>query len=322
MFYGILLVFAISIGSIYLNDVFSVYIQLEALTIGMVLGMIWGNSVGVGDSLLPGIRFSLKKLLKVGIVLLGLKLSAKSLMVLNPLLLAGVVVFVPTVIFAGTLIGKRCGLDKKLSVLIGVGSSICGASAIVAMSPVIDAEEEDSIIAVGVISVLGALGVILYSVVANLSSLSDVDYGLWSGLSLQGVAHALAAAFARGDEAGQFGTIIKMERVLLLAPVSIVLGLLFSGKKSSGSRKSASIPVYILLFILAGVLSTFGVVPESVKVVASKLSSFFILMSIVAMGLLADMQSLRKKGAKGLVAGTVVFIIVSVCAFGMVHFLG
>ncbi len=96
-----------------------------------------------------------------------------------------VVAFVPLVLVTATFLGRKMGIGKKLAVLIGVGSSICGASAIVAMAPTINAEDDDAIIAVGVVSLLGAVGVLVYSAFAAVSPLTDIQYGLWSGLSLQ-----------------------------------------------------------------------------------------------------------------------------------------
>jgi len=313
---GLIVVLAIALLSKAIDGYLSTWIKLEALTIGIVLGMVYANTVGVKDTLKPGIQYSLKKLLKVGIVLLGFKLNFQALIELGPKMSAVVILYVPLVLFTAAFIGKRMGVGNKLSMLIGVGSSICGASAIVAMAPTIDADDDEAIIAVGVVSLLGAVGVLAYSAFAAVSNMTDVQYGIWSGLSLQGVAHALAAAFARGDIAGEMGTFIKMERVLMLVPMSVVLGSMFS--KGSGEKKRAAFPMYVLYFIIAGAVASTGWIPSSVLKILGKGSSYLILMAMIGMGLMVDFASLRSKGAKALVMGSGLFAGIIVLTFTVV----
>lgn len=314
---GLVVVFAIAMLSKAVDGYLSTWIKLEALTIGIVLGMLYANTVGVQDSLKPGIQYSLKRLLKAGIVLLGFKLNFQALIELGPKMSVVVILFVPLVLMTASFLGKRMGIGNKLAVLIGVGSSICGASAIVAMAPTINADDDDAIIAVGVVSLLGAVGVLAYSAFAAVSNMTDVQYGIWSGLSLQGVAHALAAAFARGDVAGEMGTFIKMERVLMLVPMSVILGSIFS-KKSGGESKRASFPMYVLYFIIAGALASTGIIPPSVLKLLGKTSGYLILMSMIAMGLMVNFASLRSKGAKALVMGSGLFAGIAAVSFVIV----
>lgn len=316
---GLVVVFVIAFMSKALDAYLSTWVKLEALTIGIILGMVYANTVGVQDSLKSGIQLSLKKLLKIGIVLLGFKLNFKALIELGPKMSLVVVVFVPLVLITATFLGRKMGIGRKLAVLIGVGSSICGASAIVAMAPTINAEDDDAIIAVGVVSLLGAVGVLAYSAFAAVSSLTDIQYGLWSGLSLQGVAHALAAAFARGDLAGEMGTFIKMERVLMLVPMSVILGSIFadSGKNGNG-KKRAAFPMYVLYFIIAGAVASTGFIPENIIKLLGKTSSYLILMAMIAMGLMVNFASLRAKGAKALVMGTGLFAGIAALSLGIV----
>lgn len=313
---GLVVVLAIALLSKAIDGYLSTWIKLEALTIGIILGMFYANTVGVRDTLKPGIQYSLKKLLKVGIVLLGFKLNFQALIELGPKMSAVVILYVPLVLVTAAFLGKRMGVGNKLAMLIGVGSSICGASAIVAMAPTIDADDDDAIIAVGVVSLLGAVGVLAYSAFAAVSGMTDVQYGIWSGLSLQGVAHALAAAFARGDVAGEMGTFIKMERVLMLVPMSVVLGSMFS--KGTGEKKRAAFPMYVLYFIIAGAIASTGWIPSATLKLLGKGSSYLILMAMIGMGLMVDFASLRSKGAKALVMGSGLFAGIVMVSFAIV----
>lgn len=213
----------------------------------------------------------------------------------------------------GFFLGKRFNVEEKLAVLVGVGSSICGASAIVAMSSVIDADDRDAVVSVAIVSFLGGIGVLIYGAIASMGlGLSITEYGVWSGLSLQGVAHAIAAAFAMGDKAGEVGTIVKMTRVLMLVPMSIYLSQHFGQKSSEGYSNRAKVPVYVLLFIVMIIINSLGIVPVGAISILKQTSSFLILMAMTGMGLSIKFSEIFKKGKDALVMGTVLFLIISV----------
>ncbi len=312
---GIVFVFFISILAMYINDSLRRWINLEALTIGIVIGIIYNNTVKTSKVFTDGIKFSLKKLLKIGIVLLGFKLDFKSIMELGPRVIIMVLIFVPSVLLIAVFLGKLFKVEDKLAVLIGVGSCICGASAVVAMAPTINAEDEDSVVAVSIVSFLGAIGVLVYSAMSVTLNISDIQYGVWSGISLHGVAHAIAAAFARGEISGEVGTFVKMTRVLMLVPVSLVLGYIYNKSEKTEENnavKKAKFPMYVLYFIMAGVVSSLGIIPNSITNILVKLSSIFILMAMVAMGLSVNFKDIKDRGIKALYVGGILFLITSV----------
>lgn len=311
---GLLFVLLLSVFAKELSLWLEPFLQMEALTIAIVLGILYNNLIGTQENLLPGVNFALKKLLKIGIVLLGFKLNLQVLWALGPKIIILVVGYVATALLLSWGVGKLFKLPLRLATLLGVGSCICGASAVVAMAPCIDAEEEDSVLAVSVVSFLGAIGVLIYSAIAvGSETITPVQYGVWSGLSLHGVAHAIAAAFAMGDQAGEIGTLVKMARVLMLVPVSI--GLSFLYRKEDGQSERASFPFYVLYFILAGIINTMGVLPESMVGFFGQMSNWLILIAMTAMGLLVDGKSLAKKGANTAIAGIVIFGILSLGSY-------
>lgn len=313
---GIIFVFIVSILSMYINDSIKNVINLEALTIGIIIGIVYNNTIKTQTVFKEGVKFSLKKFLKVGIVLLGFKLNFNSLLKLGPKVILMVLIFVPSVLILSVLLGKLFKVEDKLATLIGVGSCICGASAVVALAPTINAEDEHSVVAVSIVSFLGAIGVLVYSATAVTSSISDIQYGIWSGISLHGVAHAIAAAFARGDVAGEIGTFVKMARVVMLVPVSLVLGFIYN--KGNGDSKKAKFPMYVLYFIIAGIVSSTGIVPANILKILTKLSSIFMLMAMVAMGLSVDFKSIKDKGMNALFIGSVLFLITSISTYMIV----
>lgn len=309
---GILFVLAISFLSMYLGDAISKYIRLETLTIAIVIGILYNNTIKTQVVFAAGAKFSLKNLLKIGIVLLGFKLNIKAILELGPSVVVLVALYVPLVLFVFISLSKVFKINKKLGALIGIGSSICGASAVVALAPCIGADDDDAVVAVSIVSIIGALGVIAYSAIANSAiPISDAQYGIWSGLTLHGVAHALAAAFAREGVSGDLGTFVKMTRVLMLVPVSIAMSYVF---KEKDNAKRAAFPMYVLYFVIAGIINSLGIIPESVTSMLTKLSSLLILMAMTAMGLSVNFRQVAKKGAKSFVMGLLLFVILSIAA--------
>lgn len=307
---GTIFVLIISYVSMFLNNFLETYIKLEALTIAIIIGIIYNNMIGTQDIFKEGVKFSLKKLLKVGIVLLGFKLNIHAILRLGPQILTMVLIYVPFTLILAIILGRLLKANEKLATLIGVGSCICGASAVVALAPCINADDDDSVVAVSIVSFLGTIGVLVYSAVAASSlNLTEIQYGAWSGLTLHGVSHALAAAFALGDTAGEIGTFVKMTRVLMLVPVSLALGYLFN-KESKGSTK-AKFPMYVLYFIIAGIINSLGILPEFATKVLTGASSLLILMAMTAMGLSVHFESIINKGIKALLIGTIMFVVLS-----------
>lgn len=319
---GISITIILAIISKLLGEFLSPVLTLEALTIGIVLGMLYANTIKVSPVLKPGISLVSKKWLTYGIVLLGFKLNFQLLADMGLSMLILVMLWVPTLLLSARFIGIKMGLGEKLATLIGVGSSICGASAIMAMAPSIKAEDDDALIAVGVVSLLGAIGVIVYSFIATISPITDVQYGLWSGLTLQGVAHALAGAFARGEFAGQMGTFIKMERVLMLAPMTVMLATFFAKKEGDSTDVALKwwkrIPLYVLLFIGAGIISSTGLLPENLINLLGKVSGYLILCAMIGMGLSVHISTLRRKGGRALFMGSLYFTLLSIVGYTII----
>ena len=305
---GLLIVAAISVTAMLLSGLVDPYFKLEALTIAIILGILI-NSLFKIQRIKPGSDFTIETLLKAGIVLLGFKLDVKAVVALGPRILLVVIGYVFIALTVSWLLGKVFKLDSKLAALIGVGSCICGASAVVAMGPCIKADEKDTLVAVSIVSILGAIGVLVYSAIAVSGfSINPLQYGVWSGLSLHGVAHALAAAYAKGEFAGEMGTIVKMTRVCMLVPVSIILSLMFNNDKGNAQR--TKFPTYVLFFILAAVINAFGIIPGAVLSVVKFTSNFFILMAMTALGLSVTVHHFKNK-FNALVFGTLLFVFLS-----------
>ncbi|BEP29558.1 YeiH family protein [Helicovermis profundi] len=303
---GIIFVSSLSVIAIIVSKLLSNYIKIEALTIGIILGIIVVNNFKIPKSFEDGIIFSQKKLLKYGIVLLGFKMSISGLNVLGVKSIFLVIGYISLAIFLGIYLGKLFKVNPKTSLLISLGSSICGASAIVALSDSVKAKTEDTALAVSTISLLGALGVFIYTFVFNLGKIDVIHYGLWSGLTLHGVAHAIAAAGAGGDASKEIGTMIKLLRVLMLVPVSIILSKFF---KSEG--KTAKMPQYLIWFIVTSIIGITKIIPSEITKYILSLSDLFILIAMTGLGLHVHFKIIKKQAKNAILMGSVLFLILS-----------
>lgn len=311
---GIAFVSIVATLAFFLNIGLMPWFQVETLTIAIVLGIIINNSTRIPVLLKNGIDFSQKTLLLFGIVLLGLKMDVQSITTLGiPIILSAIayVLFVFLIVF---ILYKRFKLSPKLAALIGVGSGICGAAAVVALAPTIKATKEESVLSVTLVSFLGAMGVIFMAAFSNFSSLSDPEFGIWAGLTLHGVAHAIAGAFIRGEVAGEIGTFVKMTRVLMLIPVSIALSFIFN--RQAGSIKArAHIPLYLWGFILCAILKTTGILPDFIVKSGQWASQQLILVAMTAMGLSVTFKDIQGKGLKVILFGLMLFTLTCSIAY-------
>lgn len=238
---------------------------LSPLVLAIVIGMALRTAGLRPDSAIPGMGFCMKVLLRFGIVLLGLQLTAQQVQLVGG---SGVLMIAATVVatFAFTTwLGRVLGLDAGLTQLVAAGSAICGASAVIATNTVTRARDEDVAYAIACVTVFGSLSMLLIPLAGGLLSLPPRAFGLWSGASIHEVAQVIAAGYARGQEAGEFATIAKLTRVMMLAPAVLTLAFLARRRASheQGARVSVPVPWFVLGFVAMVGLASTGWVPSA-----------------------------------------------------------
>ncbi|ATW27361.1 YeiH family protein [Candidatus Formimonas warabiya] len=292
------------------------FFHLNSLIIAIILGMVMNNVGKVPAFLEPGITYSFKKILRIAIIFLGFKLSLSDMGQIG-----GKGIFLVIVVTAATLmftlwLGKRLGLDRNLAVLIGAGSSICGASAIAAVAPVIDADDQDITFAVATVTIFGTLAMFLYPVFYHVFHLPDVLYAVWAGSSIHEVAQVVAAGFAAGEKTGQFATLVKLTRVLLVIPTVLLLG--FSTVKKGGENpgfRKGTFPWFVFGFSLVVLINSFSLIPKQIVDQFVTLDSFLLTMAMAGLGLGANYQKLKRVGLKPLYAGLCISVFISFFSF-------
>ncbi|MCP5040536.1 MAG: putative sulfate exporter family transporter [bacterium] len=314
---------------------------LNAAMFAMLLGIAVGNAgnhAGINtDAMRPGARWIVRIVLPLGIMLLGARLRFSDLLGvgLRGLLLSIGVVALSLVVLH--TIARWWGLPGKLTTLLAVGNGICGGSAVVAVAPAIEADEEDVAISVATVALLGLVGMLALPVIGAALGMDAVSFGTWSGLAIQQTPQVIAAGFAHGTEAGEVATVVKLVRISLLAPAVVLVGLTyrmrFQKDRASGPLQLRGlVPSFVFgLVLLAGITSV-GFFPEvtislgsesalgpvgatlntqSLAIGASKLC---LVLAMAAVGLETRWASLRKTGPAAFGAAAVGAIVVTTTA--------
>jgi uncharacterized integral membrane protein (TIGR00698 family) len=245
---------------------------ISPLVAALVLGVIIGNIISIPKIFVPGQKFAAKKVLRFGIVLLGSQLALKQVVDLGGRELI-VVVGVVALTFLGTLwLGPRLGVSKSLSLLIATGFSICGASAVAAMDGVVEADEEEVTYAIALVTLCGSLAIVLLPLLRNVLGLSDPQlFGSWVGASVHDVAQVIATSSTGGDSAVQSATVVKLSRVVLLAPLVACVSIwvhrsssgLVAKTKKTDKKQVSVVPLFVVGFLVMIAVRTTGVIPDN-----------------------------------------------------------
>ncbi len=309
---GLGLTAAIAAGAFALRQIPGVGL-FSPMILATIIGMAFHNVIGTPAAARPGVTFSLKRILRLGIILLGFQLMLAQVAAVG---VVGVAIILSTL--AATFLftkamGRIMGVDPKLAELIGAGTSICGASAVIATNTVTEGSDADVAYAVASVTVFGSLAMLLYPLLPGLLHLSPRDFGLWSGASIHEIAQVVAASFQDGPAAGQFGTVAKLTRVMMLAPLVIGLGLVATRKAAAGTnkRKAPPMPWFVLGFIAVMLLNSVITVAPAGKAQIVTLTNFLLSMALAAMGLETDFAKLKSEGLKPLALAACAWIFIA-----------
>ena len=271
-----------------------------AILIGMAL-----SAVKRPFYLEEGIRFSGKKILQYAIVFLGFSLDLGVIVRVGAQSLL-VMLFTLCAAFATAyLAGRALGLETNTKILIGVGTSICGGSAIAAVAPVIEADDREVAFAISTIFLFNIIAVFLFPALGHLMQMNDSQFGLWAGTAINDTSSVVAAAFTYSDEAGRMATVVKLTRTLMIIPVTLVLAL-SRGRGGRGGGKLSIVkifPWFVLGFVAASLLRTIGLLPPEAASLLNEVGKFGICMAMVAIGLNTRPRELVKNGLRPILLG-------------------
>lgn len=286
--------------------------HVVAVTFGIV-----GASLGHIDEVFrPGLKFAAKKVLRTGIVLLGFRLSLSELGKLGPRALVCVVIVVVATFFGTQLLAKRMGLSRSLGLLVATGYSICGASAIAAVEPFADATEEEVAYSIALVTICGTLAIGVLPLIGRAIGLPDAQFGSWVGASVHDVGQVVAASSIRGDVAQKTAIVVKLTRVVMLAP--LLAGVAVAHRRRSGAELEAAVkrppilPLFIVSFLAAVAIRT-GADISKVWLSRIKVGETILLgMGLVGLGSGVDINKLKAVGGRPLVLGLASWLLVAV----------
>ena len=285
------------------------------MILSIVAGAVFHNLIGTPARAKAGVAFSLRRILRLAIILLGLQLTAQEVMQVGAKGVAVIALTLVSTFVFTTWLGRLMGVDRKLTQLIAAGTSICGASAVIATNTVTEAPDEDVAYAVACVTVFGSIAMLAYPLLPALLGLDAHAFGLWTGASIHEIAQVVAAAFQDGRQAGEFATIAKLARVMMLAPVVIGLGFLAARRaRRQGQGHSAArppLPWFVLGFIALAALNSVVAIPAEAKHGLAQLTTFLLSMALAAMGLETDFAKLRAKGLKPFVLGLAAAVFIA-----------
>lgn len=306
---GIVLVSMITAVAFSARNV-SGFALFSPMILAVVAGMVYSNVLGTPAHAKAGIAFSQKRLLRFAIVLLGFQLTLGQVVSIGA---SGVGIVAATLgatfLFTITL-GRLIGVDAKLAQLIAAGTSICGASAIVATNIVTDARDEDVTYAVASITLFGTVAMLGFPLLAPLLGLDQHAFGLWAGASIHEVAQVIGAGFQNGTQSGEIATVAKLTRVAMLAPMVIALGLMARRKSGDPSAARPPMPWFVAAFVAVVALNSLVAVPAEVKQAIVLATTIMLTMGLAAMGLQADISQLRSRGLRPLALAFCAFLFI------------
>ena len=300
-----------------------------ALILGVLVGSIPALRPALDGALRPGLAVAAKRLLRVGIVVLGLKLSLGDIAALGWLAILAIIALVIASFVITWLVGRLFRLEGDQSVLMAAGFSICGVSAVGAMAAARGSDEKDTGTPITLVTLYGTLAIVVLPALAALLGLDATQFGHWVGASVHDVGQVVATAQTAGAAALAVAVVVKLTRVLMLAPMVAIASIQTRRRSSAGERgasgsasaavaRPAIVPLFIVGFVLAVLLRSFVPLPDAVLSAADILQSALLACALFGIGASLRLEQLARSGIRSLVAGLVSWIVILALALGVV----
>lgn len=269
----------------------------------------------------PGIKFASKQLLQFSIVVLGATLQLREVVGSGlhslPLMIGTLVI----TLAAAYVLGRLLGIDRDLRRLLGIGTAICGGSAIAALSSVIEVSEVEVAYAISTVFLFNVAAVLTFPWIGHAIALTQHAFGLWAGTAINDTSSVVAAGFAFGRAAGNQAVIVKLTRTTLIVPIV----LFYAGKRIFAARGQEAVPWrsivpwFILWFLLAAVLNTAGVIPAAAHPAITETALFLIIVALSGVGLSVNPEAIRAAGARPLLLGFLLWAIIAFSSLAIAH---
>lgn len=331
MLHGVLLIALFSCAAFYIGEMnFVKNLSLSPMIVGIILGMLYANSLrnNLPETWVPGIHFCSKRILRIGIILYGFKLTFQDVLAVGlPAIFIDIIVVAVTIL-GGILIGRMLKMDRGIALLTSIGSGICGAAAILGAESTIQTKPYKTAVAVSTVVIFGTISMFLYPILYNNGTfvLSPQEMGIFTGATLHEVAHTVGAGNAMSDQISNVAIIVKMIRVMMLVPVLLIVSFsvaraaVKNGVKTGGSRK-ITIPWFAIGFLAVIGFNSFDLLPESLVNIINTLDTFLLTMAMTALGAETSIEKFKKAGFKPFALASILYVWLVVGGYFLVKFL-
>ena len=319
MLHGVLLIALFSLAAFYVGDMaWAKHLSISPMIIGIIFGMLYANSLrnNLPDTWVPGITFCAKRILRIGIIFYGFRLTLQDVTAVGmPAIIVDAIVVCITIL-RGICLGKLLKLDKSIALLTSVGSGICGAAAVLGTESAINTKPYKTAVAVSTVVIFGTLSMFLYPILYR-NGIFDLPFnamGIMTGSTVHEVAHVVGAGNAMGKEISDIAIIVKMIRVMMLVPVLLIVGWYAARKPLEDDaetqmqkRKKIAIPWFAILFLVVIGFNSLDLLPSPVVSSINTLDTFLLTMAMTALGAETSIDKFKKAGVKPFLLAALLF---------------
>lgn len=318
MLHGVLLITLFSLAAFYIGDMeFVKRLSFSPMIVGIILGMLYANSLrnNLPDTWVPGILFCSKRILRIGIILYGFRLTFQDVTAVGlPAILIDAIIVTVTVC-GGVLIGRLLKMDRSIALLTSVGSGICGAAAVLGAESAINTKPYKTAVAVSTVVIFGTLSMFLYPVLYRngVFDLSPELMGLFTGSTVHEVAHVVGAGNAMGQGVSNTAIIVKMIRVMMLVPALLIISWtvarnLTKRDAAEQAKGKITIPWFAILFLVVIGFNSFNLLPVALVEWINQFDTFLLTMAMTALGAETSFDKFKKAGAKPFLLAAILFV--------------
>ena len=326
MLHGVLLIALFSCAAFYIADMeFIKRLSFSPMIVGIILGMLYANSLrnNLPETWVPGIQFCSKRILRIGIILYGFKLTFQDVLAVGlPAIFIDAIV-VATTILGGILIGRMLKMDRGVALLTSIGSGICGAAAILGAESTIQTKPYKTAVAVSTVVIFGTLSMFIYPILYRNGTfmLSPNEMGIFTGATLHEVAHTVGAGNAMGKEISDVAIIVKMLVPVLLITSFMVSRAAVKTGGQGGRMKDISIPWFAIGFLAVIGFNSFDLLPQGLITFINNLDTFLLTMAMTALGAETSIDKFKKAGAKPFILASLLYLWLIAGGYFLVKFL-
>ena len=324
---GIIASVLVAAVAVFIENLLPIHV-IGGAVIAMFIGMAFNPLVRKTSFLGSGLKFTSKKILKFAIIILGLSLNINTILNVGKMSLVVMVFTLLTCFGGGYFIGRAFGLNWKLSNLISAGTGICGGSAIAAIAPTIDADDNDVAYAMSATFLFDMAMIILFPIMGRALGMTDQAFGIWAGTAVNDTSSVVATGYAFSEGAGDYATMVKLTRTLSIIPTVIIFAfvnvwikkkeLAKSAQSAEGVKANFSVakifPWFILGFLAMAVVASVVNIPAQIVTHTKSLSKFLMVCALAAIGLNTSFSSMKKTGIKPMLHGFVISALVVIVA--------